>query len=86
MISHQRKNILEAFGKQIEIIRKDKNLSYRKMAQYCNVDYSDISKIEKGKINIQLLTIIELARGLEVHPKELFDYEFDLQEGFIDKK
>ncbi len=79
MVSQRRTDYLDAFGKQLEKIRKSKNFSYRKMAQHCNVDYSDISKIEKGKINIQLLTIIELAKGLSIHPQELFDFEFEIQ-------
>jgi len=29
------------------------------MAQRCNIDYSDISKIEKGKVNIQVTTVVE---------------------------
>ncbi|WP_284653489.1 helix-turn-helix domain-containing protein [Flavobacterium terrisoli] len=67
-----------AFGKQIEKLRTQQNLSYRQLAQRCDVDFSNISKIEKGEINIQLGTILELAKGLNVHPKELFDFKFDL--------
>ncbi len=67
---------LKAFGERIAVLRKSKNLSYRKLAQRCNVDYSDISKIEKGLIKIQLPTILELAKGLEVHPRDLFDFDF----------
>ena len=37
----------------------------------------DISKIEKGKRNIQISTILELAKGLEIHPKELFDFNLE---------
>lgn len=69
---------LKVFGKRVTELRKSKNLSYRKLAQRCNVDYSDISKIEKGLIKIQLPTILELAKGLEVHPKDLFDFDFPL--------
>lgn len=49
-------------------------LSYRELAPRCNIDYSDISKIEKGQIRIQLPTIYELSLGLEVHPKVMFDF------------
>tara|TARA_R110000772_G_scaffold102411_1_gene203164 strand:- start:437 stop:676 length:240 start_codon:yes stop_codon:yes gene_type:complete len=66
---------LKAFGERIAVLRKSKNLSYRKLAQRCNVDYSDISKIEKGLIKIQLPTILELAKGLEAHPRDLFDFD-----------
>lgn len=71
---------LKEFGRRVMYFRKRKRLSYRKLAQNCNVDYSDISKIEKGKINVQLLTVAELAKGLEIHPKKLLDFEFDFEE------
>lgn len=66
------------FGKQIEKLRTQQNLSFRQLAQRCNIDFSNISKIEKGDINIQLGTILELAKGLNVQPKDLFDFKFDL--------
>lgn len=62
------------FGKQLRKLRKERKLSYRDLAQRCNVDYSDISKIEKGQIRIQLPTLYELSLGLDVHPKTLFDF------------
>jgi transcriptional regulator with XRE-family HTH domain len=68
---------LEKFGERINKIRTRKKLSFRKLAQLCNIDYSDLSKIEKGQINITILTLIELAKGLDVHPKELLDVEFE---------
>jgi transcriptional regulator with XRE-family HTH domain len=69
---------LKVFGEKISELRNSKNLSYRKLAQRCNVDYSDISKIEKGLIKIQLPTILELAKGLEVHPRDLFNFNFPM--------
>jgi len=73
-------DFLDQFGKQVEKLRKKKNLSYRKLAQNCNIDYSDISKIEKGKANITMLTLLELAKGLEVNPKKLLDFEVEFEE------
>ena len=68
------------FGKRLEFLRTQQDLSYRDMAERCDVDSSDISKIEKGKVDIQLKTILELAKGLSKHPKELFDFEIDFEE------
>lgn len=70
-----KQKFLVLFGLRVSQIRKEKELSYRKLAQQCDIDYSDISKIEKGQIRIQLPTVYELAKGLGVHPKELFDFE-----------
>ncbi len=39
-----------AFGKNVEKYRKRLGLSYRELAQKCDVDHSNISKIEKGKL------------------------------------
>jgi|GEM_PF-171607 len=77
MGKEKRGDFLTEFGRNLKKLRTEKNLSYRRMAQLCNVDYSDISKIEKGEVNIQIETAAELARGLGVHPKELFDFEFE---------
>ncbi|SEM17132.1 HTH-type transcriptional regulator, repressor for puuD [Chryseobacterium taichungense] len=66
-----------AFGKKVEECRKKLGLSYRQLAQKCDVDHSNISKIEKGEVDVRISTIQELAKGLEVHPQELFDFEMD---------
>jgi transcriptional regulator with XRE-family HTH domain len=67
----------QRFGQHLQNIRKSKSLSLREVAEMCSLDNSNISKIEHGKFDIQLSTIIELAKGLGVHPKQLLDYEFE---------
>ena len=64
-------------GQRVKTIRLQKKLSLRKLAQRCDLDYSDIGKYEKGEINLQLSTIFQLAYGLQLHPKELFDFDFE---------
>ena len=71
-----------AFGKQVEKFRIDQNLSYRQLAQRCDIDHSNISKIEKGEINIQLSTVLQISNGLNVQPKELFDFKFNLEKEY----
>jgi transcriptional regulator with XRE-family HTH domain len=65
------------FGQRIKELRNNRELSLRQLATRCNIDYSDISKIEKGNRNIQLSTVLELAKGLEIEPKELFDFKLE---------
>tara|TARA_R110001583_G_scaffold49447_5_gene154874 strand:- start:425 stop:745 length:321 start_codon:yes stop_codon:yes gene_type:complete len=69
------------FGRNMKRLRNSQNLSLRQMATRCNIDYSDIGKIEKGNRNIQMSTVLELSKGLGVHPKELFDFEFEWKPG-----
>ncbi|WP_424495326.1 helix-turn-helix domain-containing protein [Salinimicrobium sp. GXAS 041] len=77
---NQDQTYLEKFGKNVLKRRTELNLSYRQLAQKCDIDFSAISKIEKGQKSLEFQTIIELAKGLEVHPKDLFDFSFSKQE------
>lgn len=72
-------DFLKSFGKNLKKIREKKEVSLRELAASCNVDHSNIGKIEKGEFNITLLTILELSKGLEIHPKKLLDFEIEKQ-------
>ena len=68
------------FGENVLKRRTELKLSYRQLAQKCDIDFSAISKIEKGQKSLEFQTIIELAKGLEIHPQELFDFDFQLEQ------
>lgn len=75
MKSGEGQEILTAFGGNLKKIRNSKGLSLRALAAACSsLDHSDIAKIERGETNATLLTIIQLARGLDVAPEELFKW------------
>ncbi|RTZ01336.1 XRE family transcriptional regulator [Flavobacterium sp. RSP49] len=67
------------FGKRLGEIKKQKGLSFRKIAENCDLDASFISKIEKGTENVTLETILNLSYGLKIQPKEFFDFKIDLE-------
>jgi len=71
------KKRLKKFAAQLVKLRKKKGLSQRELSSRCDVDYGKISKLENNKANLTLTTLIELAEGLEVHPKVLLDVDFD---------
>lgn len=54
-----------------------KKFSLLQLSYNCTLDESNISKIEHGKLNITLASIVELAKGLEIHPKKLLDFELE---------
>jgi transcriptional regulator with XRE-family HTH domain len=45
------------------------------LAVKCEMDNSQISKLERGIWDIQLSTIVILAKALQVEPKELLDFK-----------
>ncbi|GAA4202570.1 hypothetical protein GCM10022289_17520 [Pedobacter jeongneungensis] len=74
MIKKEGSAIQNNFGFNLKKIRNSKGLSLRAMARNCDIDDSNISKIENGKFDVQLSTIFELAKGLDIHPKDLLDF------------
>jgi len=74
MFSEEHTEELLRFGKHLYKLRRNKKLSYRKLAQLCDVEYASIKRFEKGEKNFTFITIIELAKGLGVPVKELMDY------------
>ena len=74
MIKSDGKETLKKFGENIRRLRDIQNLSLRDVSINCNIDNGQISKIEQGQVNITLLTIVELAKGLNVAPSELMKF------------
>ena len=69
------KEIKELIAKKVKTIKG--NTSYAKIATKCEIHSSKISNIANDRIDCQLSSLIELAKGLRIHPKELFDIDFD---------
>jgi transcriptional regulator with XRE-family HTH domain len=68
---------LKKFAAQLKKMREKKGISQRELASLCDIDHAKINRLENNKSNLTLTTLIELAEGLGVHPKELIDINFD---------
>lgn len=75
MDARKKKELLKKFGQRLSEIRTKKGLSLRELAALCDVDASDIHRFEHGQKNPTLATLVDLANGLGVHPKELLDFD-----------
>ena len=62
---------LKQFGRNIRAARERKGLTQRELSDLCGVDNSKICKIEQGKVNMTLLTLIEIAVALNISPAAL---------------
>ncbi|MET6999478.1 helix-turn-helix domain-containing protein [Chitinophaga defluvii] len=74
MLTNKNQVVLKALGEKLHQQRKAKKLSLRQLASIADVDYSQIDKIEKGRLNITIITLISIADALEMSPGELLDY------------
>jgi transcriptional regulator with XRE-family HTH domain len=66
---------LVQFGSHVRGIRKELGLSQDKVAVNSNLTKSNLSEIERGNRNLAFTTLLELSKGLGVHPKRLLDFD-----------
>lgn len=74
------KEYCQAFGTHLRKLRETKGFGMRQFALIADMEYSQLSKIERGTTNPTISTILALAIALEVTPTTLFDFEFPLEE------
>lgn len=49
----------------------EKNVSQESLANECEVDYSQINRMELGKVNFSISYLYKIAEVLQVNPKDL---------------
>ncbi len=62
--------LLDAYGEA-----NGTKLSLRQLAAKSGLEYSQVQRISKGQVDLAMTTIIALATGLEMNPKELLDFD-----------
>jgi transcriptional regulator with XRE-family HTH domain len=67
--------ISKKIGTRIRKLREVRNMSQQDLADICNFDKSDMSKIESGKANPTLKTFLIISQSLEVNISELFLFD-----------
>ena len=66
----------EAFGKHLRKLREKKGMTMRQFAIEADIEYSQLSKIERGVINTTISTALTLSNALQVDVRELFKFKF----------
>ena len=62
---------LKQIGSRIREIRTSKEMSQETLANSCDIDYSQVNRMELGKVNFGISYLFRIAGALEVDPKEL---------------
>ena len=70
--------ILMSIGTKLAKAREAQKLSLRVLAERANVEHVQITKLEKGKLNASILTILAIAEELGLDLNDLFNYKEDL--------
>jgi transcriptional regulator with XRE-family HTH domain len=60
-------------GLRIQTLRQEKNLSQLDLASLCNIERSNLSRIEAGKTNLTLRSMISICKALDISLAELLN-------------
>lgn len=64
---------LRRVGLRIREIRTAKKISQENLANECEIDYSQLNRMELGKVNFNISNLYRIAEALNVDPKDLLD-------------
>ena len=62
------KEFQKSIGERVKYLRVLRGLSQLDLAVNCGYEKTTISRIENGRANITLKTILKLSNGLEIEP------------------
>lgn len=71
------KKLLIRFGSHLRKLRLARGMTMEELANTCDMEKSQVYRIEKGKINATLTTLNALAEGLEVPLNSLLEISID---------
>jgi len=62
--------LLIKIGNKIREIRQSRNISQEKLANECGIDYSQVHRMEMGKVNFSVSFLSKLSAALNVDLKD----------------
>jgi transcriptional regulator with XRE-family HTH domain len=63
--------LLTSIGLKIRQIREKKGISQEMLANECEMDYSQLHRMEMGKVNFSVSYLAKVSKALKVDPKDL---------------
>jgi transcriptional regulator with XRE-family HTH domain len=74
VINNRDKVVLKQFGVHLRKVRLDRNLSQQELGLKAEISKNQVGNIERGEVNITLISMLAICKALEISPKELFDF------------
>jgi transcriptional regulator with XRE-family HTH domain len=80
MSKFRNSNYLEKFGANLKAIRNNKKMTMKDVAynekggNHPSMELNSYYRIEKGKVDISICTLLGLAKALDIHPSKLLKF------------
>jgi len=71
-ISHR--HILKDFGKQLQLVRKSKNISQEELAHKLSMHRTYVGMIERGERNPTIRTLYKIVQVLKIKSSEILPF------------
>lgn len=69
-----KEQLKKKLGQRIVALRSEKGWSQSDLARACHKDRQAIEKLENGKVNPTIYSLLEIAKALEISLKKLVDF------------
>lgn len=66
-------NLKVAFGKVLQQLRKERDVSQQEVADNCDIERAYISRLERGLFQPSLTIIFKIAEYFDIRPSELVE-------------
>ena len=73
--NHKYNSNIKNVGSKLKEIRQQKLISQEQLANMCDIEISQISRIERGVINTSVTTLYSISKVLNVDISELFVFD-----------
>lgn len=73
-IYYKNEEFLKKIGANIREARIYKSISQEKLANECEIDYSQINRMELGKVNFSVSYLYRIAKALDLQPQDLLEW------------
>lgn len=77
LVKEQNKAYFIAFGKHLEQMMQEREIDAQTVAAHGKIEPKQVYRVLNAEHGASLGTILSIARGMGVHPKELFDFDFE---------
>ena len=75
MIANNFSEIFKKIGLKIKLLRIERKISQQDLAAACNFEKSNLARIEAGRTNPTVATLLKICQVLDVSTSQLFDFE-----------
>lgn len=72
-------NLLKRIGVAVRFYRSKAGYSQEKLSEVSNIDRSFIGKVERGEVNVSLLTLSDISRGLGVTVEDIVKKAYEAE-------